>query len=189
MRLARTPLVALLAGLIAIALAGCASSTEAGWTFAPVPSVTPAPSVASSGGPSASGGPVASAAPSSAPVASASPAASGGPVASASPAASSGPSAAPSGSADVTISALNVAFEQTSVDAPAGRAFTLLFDNKDASIPHDVWIKDSTGTAVFQGAIVTGPAQVTYNVPSLPAGSYTFNCTVHPNMTGTMVVK
>ena len=185
MRLARTPLVALLAGLAAIALAGCASTTEAGWTFAPVPSVTPAPSVAASGGPTASGGPAAS----SGPVASASPAASSGPVASAPAAASSGPSAAPSGSADVTISALNVAFEQTSVDAPAGRAFTLLFDNKDASIPHDVWIKDSTGTAVFQGAIVTGPAQMIYNVPSLPAGNYTFNCSVHPNMTGTMVVK
>ena len=172
MRLARTPLVALLAGLAAIALAGCASTAEAGWTFAPVPSVTPAPSVAPSG-----------------PTASGAPAASSGPVASASPAASSGPSAATSGSGDVMISALNVAFEQTSVDAPAGRAFTLLFDNKDASIPHDVWIKDSTGTAVFQGAIVTGPAQMTYNVPSLSAGTYTFNCSVHPNMTGTMVVK
>jgi plastocyanin len=189
MRLARTPAVALLAVIAAIALAGCASSSaDAGWTFAPVPSATAAPSAAASGGPTASASATPSAAPST-PVASASPAASSGPVASASPAASSGPSAAPSGSADVTISALNVAFEQASVNAPAGRPFTIVFDNKDASIPHDVWIKDATGTAVFQGAVVTGPAQTTYSVPALAAGSYTFVCSIHSNMTGTMVVQ
>jgi plastocyanin len=88
----------------------------------------------------------------------------------------------------VTISALNIAFEQSSVNAPAGKAFTLLFDNKDASVQHDVWIKDASGTAVFQGAVVTGPAQTTYNVPSLASGTYTFACSIHTNMTGTMVV-
>ena len=109
-------------------------------------------------------------------------------AASGSPAAAS--SAVPSGgTADVTISALNIAFEQTSVDAPAGKAFSLLFDNKDASVPHDVWIKDASGTAVFQGAIITGPGQTTYDVPSLAAGTYTFTCSVHANMTGTLVAK
>ncbi len=34
-----------------------------------------------------------------------------------------------------------------------------------------------------------GPAQTVYNVPSLPAGSYTFVCSVHSNMTGTLVVQ
>ena len=149
-RPATTPLIALLA---CIALAGCVSSTSAGWTFAPPPSATPIPSAAASGSPATG-------------------------------------SAAPSGpAADVTISALNIAFEQTSVTAPAGKAFSLLFDNKDASVPHDVYIKNSAGTDVFEGAIVTGPAQTTYNVPSLPAGSYTFVCSVHSNMTGTLVVQ
>ncbi len=101
-----------------------------------------------------------------------------------------GGSTVPSGgTADVTISALNIAFEQTSVDAPAGKAFSLLFDNKDASVPHDVWIKDASGTAVFQGAIITGLGQTTYDVPSLAAGTYTFTCSVHANMTGTLVAK
>ena len=95
----------------------------------------------------------------------------------------------PNGTADVTISALNIAFEQSSVNAPAGKAFTLLFDNKDASVQHDVFIKDSGGTDVFEGAIVTGPTQVTYNVPSLAAGTYTFFCSIHSNMTGTLVVQ
>jgi plastocyanin len=45
-----------------------------------------------------------------------------------------------------------------------------------------------TGEEVFQGEIVTGPTQVTYDVPALPAGPYAFVCTVHPQMTGTLNV-
>jgi plastocyanin len=175
MRLARSPLTAVSALLACLALAGCASSSTAGWTFAPPPSATPIPA-ASAG---ASGAPGASPAASGA-----SPAASG-----ASPAASGASPAASGATADVTISALNIAFEQASVDAPAGKAFSLLFDNKDASVPHDVWIKDASGTVVFQGAIITGPGQTTYNVPALAAGTYTFTCSVHANMTGTLVAK
>src|SRR5512135_2254810 len=106
------------------------------------------------------------------------------------------PSVAPSGSAGspapseaaggVQISALNVAFEQASVTAPAGKAFQIVFDNKDAGTPHNVAIhKDSaTGAEVFKGDIVTGPATKTYDVPALDAGTYAFVCSVHPNMTG-----
>ena len=50
-------------------------------------------------------------------------------------------------------------------------------------------IKDASGTAVFKGEIVTGPKVVVYDVPALPAGSYTFVCTVHPNMTGTITAQ
>jgi plastocyanin len=42
---------------------------------------------------------------------------------------------------------------------------------------------------VFKGAIFPGPAQQTYDVPALKAGSYGFVCTVHPNMTGTLTVN
>ena len=188
MRLARTSHLAAFAAIAAIVLAGCASSAQAGWTFAPVPSATAAPpaSGAPASGAPASGAP-ASGAPASGAPASGAPA-STGPTAGASSAPSGAP--APSGgSASVMISASNITFEQTSVDAPAGTPFNVVFDNKDAGVPHDVWIKDSTGNPVFQGAIVTGPTQTTYNVPALAAGSYTFNCSVHPNMTGTMVVK
>jgi len=173
MRLVRPSLTASVALLAGLALAGCVSSTNAGWTFAPPPSATPVP--AASGSPAAGG----SAAPSAVPAASG-PAASG-PVA-------SGPVASGS-TADVTITALNIAFTQASVNAPAGKAFTLLFDNQDASVQHDVYIKDASGTQVFAGAIVTGPAQTTYNIPSLAAGSYTFFCSIHTNMTGTLVVQ
>jgi plastocyanin len=91
----------------------------------------------------------------------------------------------------VSISALNVAFEQTSVTAPAGTAFQVTFDNKDAGTPHNVAIhKDNpAGAEVFKGDIVTGPTIEVYDVPVLDAGTYAFVCSVHPNMTGTLTVQ
>jgi plastocyanin len=101
-------------------------------------------------------------------------------------------SAQPSGNGatgDVTIEAKGIAFVQTSVTAPAGKPFTIAFDNQDAGIPHNVDIHDQGGTSVFKGDIVTGVTQTTYSVPALQAGTYPFVCDVHPNMTGTLTVK
>jgi plastocyanin len=91
----------------------------------------------------------------------------------------------------VEISALNLAFEQTTATAPADEPFTIDFDNKDAGIPHNVAIhRDSpTGETVFQGDIFNGPERRPYAVPPLPAGAYAFVCTVHPTMTGTLTVE
>jgi cytochrome c oxidase subunit 2 len=100
----------------------------------------------------------------------------------------------PSGQAagpTLQLSALNVAYEQTQLSAPAGTPFTIEFDNKDNGVPHNVSIhKDSaTGPEVFKGDIFPGPATKTYDVPALTAGTYTFACTVHPSMTGTLTVQ
>ncbi len=91
----------------------------------------------------------------------------------------------------VKLVAQNIAYDQTEISAPADTPFTISFDNQDAGIPHNVAIhKDSpTGEVVFQGDIITGVAQKDYAVPALPAGTYAFVCTVHPNMTGTLTVK
>ena len=91
----------------------------------------------------------------------------------------------------VSISAFGVAFEQTSVTAPAGKAFQIAFDNKDAGTPHNVAIHrdNASGAEVFKGEIVTGPVTTTYDVPALDAGTYAFVCTVHPSMTGTLTVQ
>lgn len=104
-------------------------------------------------------------------------------------AASEAPSVAPSAAAGtVNISALNIAFEEKAVTAPAGTAFTIHFDNKDASTPHNIEIKDGSGMTMFKGDLVTGPAQADYQVPALQAGAYKFVCTVHPGMTGDLTV-
>ena len=92
-----------------------------------------------------------------------------------------------------TIVAMGVKFDLTSLEVEANKAFSLIFDNQDAGIPHNVAIHEGTASAVgkelWQGAIFPGIATQTYSVPSLAAGTYSFICTVHPNMVGDLVVK
>jgi plastocyanin len=118
------------------------------------------------------------------------------PATSAAPPGSSPPSAAPTptGSTAATgtplhISAQNIEFDTDHLEAPAGQAFVLEFDNNDPGVPHNVEIKDASGASLFKGQIITGPAKASYQVPALAAGSYTFVCDVHPTMTGTLAVK
>ena len=112
---------------------------------------------------------------------------SGQPPASGGPA----PSASGGGSAGQTVelTAQGIAFTTNALQAPAGAPFTLHFDNQDASIPHNVQIKDASGASVFKGDIFPGVAAKDYQVPALAAGSYTFVCDVHPNMTGTLTAS
>ena len=109
------------------------------------------------------------------------------PSATATESASAGASAA----TGVSISAMGIAFEQATISAPAGEAFQITFDNKDAGTPHNIAIHrdDANGAEVFKGDIVTGPATKTYAVPALDAGTYAFVCTVHPTMTGILTVQ
>ena len=113
-----------------------------------------------------------------------------------------GGSAAPGASVDpsaptVTVSAPDGAatsgFVPTTLEAKADTAFTLVFDNKDATTgPHNVVINDPGGAAVAIGdtAFFTGPATRSYSVPALKAGTYTFVCQVHAStMKGTLEVK
>ena len=101
-----------------------------------------------------------------------------------------GASPAPSlPAADVTVVAENIAWLETSITVPAGRAFTIAFDNRDRGVPHDIVIRDTSGAELFRGDVVTGPVVVVYDVPAIPAGQYPFVCSIHPNMTGTVTAQ
>jgi plastocyanin len=89
----------------------------------------------------------------------------------------------------VTVQAKNIQFVTTTFDAPANKAFTIAFDNEDPGTAHDVALTDSAGKQVFKGDAFAGIATKTYDVPALPAGTYTFMCTIHPTMTGTATLK
>ncbi len=91
--------------------------------------------------------------------------------------------------ADVHIVAKDIAYQTKDVTAPAGKPFTIAFDNEDQGTPHNVDIKDPSGQDAFKGEIFPGVKTHVYDVPALSPGTYTFVCSVHPNMTGTLTVK
>jgi plastocyanin len=105
-------------------------------------------------------------------------------------------SPSPSGSGPCTphstrlkVVARNIAFDPDCLAAPANEAFTIVLDNEDAGIAHNVSIYRGDGGSAFHGAIVSGVATTTYHVAPLPPGTYSFRCDVHPaQMTGTFVV-
>jgi plastocyanin len=99
-----------------------------------------------------------------------------------------GASCSPSGTT-IHVVASGFAFDQKCYAAPAGQAFTVDFDNKD-SAPHtfSVYTDDSASSALFKTPQITGE-QKTFQEKGLQAGTYYFQCDVHPNMNGTFVVK
>lgn len=107
----------------------------------------------------------------------------------------SGGTESPAPSGDGGTVTLNLAapnalgFDLTSLTAPAGVTFSIVFTNNDPGVPHNVAITDASGIQVFKGEIFPGVDTRTYEVPALPAGTYTYVCSVHPNMTGTLTVK
>jgi len=83
-----------------------------------------------------------------------------------------------------------IAFDVSTLDLVAAEPNVVSFDNQSHGIPHNVGIYDKKGgSELFAGKIVTGPGQVDYQVPAMPAGTYYFQCDVHPaQMFGTVTV-
>ncbi|MGZ5297789.1 MAG: multicopper oxidase domain-containing protein [Actinomycetota bacterium] len=109
---------------------------------------------------------------------------------SSSPTATTGP-CAPSGTT-LQVTALNATFDTDCLAAPAGKAFTIVLDNKDPGVVHNISIytDESATQALFTGDLLTGPGKTTYQIDALDPGTYFFRCDVHPTtMTGTFVVK
>jgi plastocyanin len=95
----------------------------------------------------------------------------------------------PSGDS-LSTTAQNTSFNTSCLAAPAGRPFTISFENKD-SLAHNLAILESheAEDVLFRGDIFQGPKTTTYNVGALEAGTYAFHCEVHPAaMQGTFVV-
>jgi cytochrome c oxidase subunit 2 len=107
-------------------------------------------------------------------------------------AASATPPPAPSGAVagpTIPLTAQGIKFDQSTLTAPA-TGFTIHFDNKDNQIPHDVDILDASGKKVVDDKDFPGPAAKDYPIPPLPAGTYKFECSIHPaQMFGTLTVQ
>jgi plastocyanin len=74
--------------------------------------------------------------------------------------------------------------------APAGTAFTIIFENQSPGVSHNVEILDHPGgTPLFTGKLIVGPKTITYKVTALDAGTYYYHCSVHPTeMNGDLIV-
>jgi plastocyanin len=180
----RRPSLAL-AVVLTAALVACAAPASPGWTYAPAPSVTPAPSLAASGSPAASAPAAAS------PSAKASPRASARASGSPKPSASAGASGSTGLTIIAPVGASTAGYNTTKLEAEAGVAFTITFDNQDTGVPHNFVITKPDGSKVDIGdtAIITGPATATYHVRALDAGEYPYLCEVHPQtMKGVLTI-
>ena len=89
----------------------------------------------------------------------------------------------------MTLTARNVLFVEPSFTGPADVPFKMAFVNDDSGTPHNVELQDGAGASVYKGEIFPGVATKVYDVPALPAGAYTFLCTVHPSMTGSATLQ
>ena len=91
---------------------------------------------------------------------------------------------------EVRICADDLAFDVTTIEAPAGEEFNITFTNAEA-VPHNVAVyTEEGGDEIFVGEVITGPDVTTQlPIPALDAGTYYFRCDVHPEMEGTIVVE
>ena len=92
---------------------------------------------------------------------------------------------------ELSVTASQVQFDTHCLAAPAGEAFTIALDNQDPGTAHNVAISSAKegSDPLFSGEIVTGPSTTTYDVGALEAGTYRFECQVHPTtMNGTFIV-
>jgi plastocyanin len=90
-----------------------------------------------------------------------------------------GPAAAPTGAAPATLTIQGLAFGPVT----AGRGGRVLVQNRDG-VAHTV----TADTGAFDTGQVGPKATVTLTAPATP-GNYRFTCLIHPQMSGTLVVR
>jgi plastocyanin len=91
----------------------------------------------------------------------------------------------------VEISAKDIAFNEKELKFHAESESSLIFVNEDKGILHNVamYEHDAKGPVIFQGDVVSGPGEATYKFKAPALGEYYFQCDIHPNMNGKVVVE
>jgi plastocyanin len=88
----------------------------------------------------------------------------------------------------VEISAADLEFNVTTIEATAGEDFTITLVNDD-SAPHNISIyTEEGGEQLALGPTGNGGETVETAVSALEPGEYYFQCDIHPDMNGTLVV-
>lgn len=95
------------------------------------------------------------------------------------------PAIAPSVPTSVTITARALVFDRTSITLRAGVQVTLTMVNTDQGVPHDIAVSVPSAAKTDYCA---GPCTQTLSFVATP-GRYTFVCSLHPDMTGTLIAQ
>ena len=107
------------------------------------------------------------------------------------PPASQAPAAPGATTVQVSSISITAGFNPNTLTVPANQPFTVQFTNADPSVPHNFSIHKANpdGSDWLAPVNADGGQSATYNPPPLAPGTYTFFCSIHPNMTGTLTVQ
>lgn len=101
-------------------------------------------------------------------------------------------SALPSNAPVVSVTSVGVVegFTPKELSVAADTPWSVSLTNSDAAVPHNFSIHAANADGSDWDAPINADASgsVTYQPPPLAAGDYTFFCSLHPNMTGTLHV-
>jgi mono/diheme cytochrome c family protein/plastocyanin len=115
------------------------------------------------------------------------------PAAGGTPAAAAATPTAPAGSTELKLVAKNLALDAATLTGVAGKELTVTYDNQDAGTPHNIhFFKGADGTApsIANTDMAAGPVVQTLKIGPLDAGSYYYQCDVHPTtMIGVLTVQ
>jgi len=97
----------------------------------------------------------------------------------------------PSGTPLLTVHSRNVAFDTDTITLPAGQPAQIRLENEDAGIFHNIAVYHDAQASdlVARGALFDGPRTRDYHFAGIPAGTYYFQCDLHPAMGGTLIAK
>ncbi len=86
----------------------------------------------------------------------------------------------------IVVSAENLTFDRAAISVPANTQITVNFTNNDAAIPHDFGV---SVPFVPHSETCFGPCSASITFDSGQAGSYSFQCSIHPEMVGSFLVQ
>ena len=98
---------------------------------------------------------------------------------------------APDSGVSIKLVASHAMWNVNAVTAPAGKVWHLIIDNRDTNFPHNFVVSHvpELQSKIFAPPFL-GIATQTFAIPGLPAGTYEFTCSLHPDsMTGVLTIK
>jgi plastocyanin len=94
---------------------------------------------------------------------------------------------------ELEVEAENLEFNVDCIRIPAETPVTIMFSSRDEGTVHDIAIGDNVldiQPSVFDGEVIEGGQDITYEIEGVPMGEYVFFCTVHRrNMSGDLTAE